>query len=145
MNSLINKIIAAVILTGPSVFADVVSITNLPVKTDAEITALIIKERREKLYAELKTLGGRTKYHGKLVMQEIDDTNRLVKIERYADGTVYEIPFTRKKNKDQFKAKRKIMPKMKPSVLPGVDKARESNWRNRNTVSNLTVITEVGK
>ena len=145
MNSLINKIIAAVILTGPSVFTDVVSITNLPVKTDAEITALIIKERRERLYAELKTLGGRTKYHGKLVMQEIDDTNRLVKIERYADGTVYELPFTPRKNKDQFKAKRKIMPKMKPSVLPGVDKARESNWRNRNTVSNLTVITEVGK
>lgn len=145
MNSLINKIIAALILTGTSVCADVVSITNLPVKTDAEITALIIKERREKLYAELKTLGGRTKYHGKLVMQEIDDTNRLVKIEHYADGTVYEFPFTPRKNKDQFKAKRKTMPKMKPSVLPGVDKARESNWRNRNTVSNLTVITEVGK
>lgn len=138
MNSLINKIIAAVILTGPSVFADVVSITNLPVKTDAEITALIIKERRERLYAELKTLGGRTKYHGKLVMQEIDDTNRLVKIERYADGTVYEIPFRKPTPRDQFKKRTEQMRRSK-SILPGVDKAREQNAINRNSVSNVTV------
>lgn len=45
-----------------------------------------------KYHRDVETPAGRRKWHGALVMQTID-TNRLVKIERYADGTEFEFPF----------------------------------------------------
>lgn len=138
MNSLTSKILLIAAMGALVAKAQTYSVTNLPVKSDAEITALIIKERREKLNKELRSVGGRQKHHGKLVMQEIDDTNRLVKIERYADGTVYEIPFRNPTPRDRFKKRTEQMRRSK-SILPGVDKAREQNVINRNSVSNVTV------
>lgn len=54
------------------------------------VAALQLMNR--KYHRDVETPSGRTAWHGKLVMQTID-TNRLVKIERYADGTEFEFPF----------------------------------------------------
>ena len=59
--------------------------------TQADLVAALQLMNR-KYHRDVETPGGRTAWHGKLVMQEID-TNRLVKIERYADGTEFEFPF----------------------------------------------------
>ena len=60
--------------------------------TQADLIAALQLMNR-KYHRDVETPGGRTAWHGELVMQTID-TNRLVKIERYADGTEFEFPFT---------------------------------------------------
>lgn len=54
------------------------------------VAALQLMNR--KYHRDVEKPAGRTAWHGELVMQTID-TNRLVKIERYADGTEFEFPF----------------------------------------------------
>lgn len=54
------------------------------------IAALQLMNRR--YHRDCETPTGRTAWHGALVAQ-IVDTNRLVKTERYADGTEFEFPF----------------------------------------------------
>lgn len=63
--------------------------TNTWSKADL-VAALQLMNR--KYHREVETPSGRAAWHGRLVSQAID-TNALVKIERYADGTEFTIPF----------------------------------------------------
>jgi hypothetical protein len=60
------------------------------------VAALQLMNR--KYHRDVERPDGRRAWHGELVMQTID-TNREVKIERYADGTEFEFPFEQPKPK----------------------------------------------
>lgn len=76
--------------------------------TQADLIAALQLMNR-KYHRDIETPGGRTAWHGKLVMQTID-TNRLVKIERYADGTEFEFPFEPPKPKTPAPTKSANLP-----------------------------------
>jgi len=59
--------------------------------TQADLVAALQLMNR-KYHRDVETSSGRVAWHGKLDLQIID-TNNLVKIERYADGTEFVIPF----------------------------------------------------
>lgn len=78
--------------------------------TTKELTAYV-KETNEMMalltamYSrDVKSLSGRQKWHGKVEGQLID-TNRLIKVTTYADGTQFEDAFELKKPIDIVKAK----------------------------------------
>ena len=97
---------------------------------------------------------GRVKWHGKLVDQIIDDTNKLVKIERYADGTQFIISFGGSKPADlgtlltnrmnRLKSARKRNPLANHPVRV-FREAGEQAQINKSIVSNVTVNVEIGK
>lgn len=114
---------------------------------------------------DMRTIQGRVKWHGKPVMQEIDDTNRMCKIERFADGTIHVSPFRKpqpydnlsfhdKTNHPAWKAnvakrkaileKRRAAIAARKNVLPGLKDAQLKAFDSRNTESNVTVNVNIG-
>lgn len=115
---------------------------------------------------DMKTVQGRVKWHGKPVMQEIDDTNRMCKIERFADGTVHVSPFRKpqpydnlsfhaKTNHPAWKAnvakrkalleKRRAAIAARKNIIPGLKEAQLKTFDNKNTESNVTVNVNIGR
>lgn len=111
---------------------------------------------------DMKTLSGRIKWHGKPIAQEIDDTNRMCKVERFADGTIHVEPY-RKDRKGDFAArtnsvswkakvakrkaaleKRRAEIAARRNVLPGLKEAQLKTFDSKNTVSNVTVNINIG-
>ena len=108
---------------------------------------------------DMKTLSGRIRWYGRPVMQEIDDTNRMCKVEIYADGTRHEEPFRKvdfasrtnsvawKANAAKRKAaieKRRAEIAARRNVLPGLKEAQLKTFDNKNTESNVTVNVNIG-
>lgn len=108
---------------------------------------------------DMRTVEGRVKWHGKPIAQEID-TNRLYKIERYADGTVHVAPFhppqsfASKTNSPAWRAKaerrkaklaaQRARIAAGKSVVPGLKEARLATFDAKNTESNVTVNVNIG-
>ena len=108
---------------------------------------------------DMKTLSGRIKWHGKPIAQEIDDTNRMCKVERFADGTIHVEPFRKvdfasrtnsvswKANATKRKAlleKRRAEIAARKNVLPGLKEAQLKTFDSKNTESNVTVNINIG-
>ena len=114
---------------------------------------------------DMRSVTGRVKWHGKPVRQEIDATNRMCKIERYADGTVHvepyrpprpydNLPFHAKTNHPAWKeavvkrkailAARRAAIEARRNVLPGLKDAQLKAFDSRNTESNVTVNVNIG-
>ena len=114
---------------------------------------------------DMQTIQGRVKWHGKPIAQEIDDTNRMCKIERFADGTIHVSPFRKpqpydnlsfhaKTNHPAWKAsaakrkaaleKRRAEIAARRNVLPGLKEAQLKTFDNKNTESNVTVNVNIG-
>lgn len=103
---------------------------------------------------DMRTVDGRVKWHGKPVRQEIDATNRMCKIERYADGTVHIEPFRPPKpfhvvtNSPAWKKKaaaRRAAIEARRNVLPGLKDAQLKAHDAKHSVSNVTVNVTIGK
>lgn len=110
---------------------------------------------------DMQSVTGRVKWHGRPIRQEIDGTNRMCKIERYADGTVHIEPFrtpsenwaartnnpawrkSAEKRKEML-AKRRAQIAAKRSVLPGLTDAQLKTFDNKNAESNVTVNVNIG-
>ena len=99
------------------------------------VSALQLMNR--KYHRDIEAPGGRTAWHGKLVMQEID-TNRLVKIERYADGTEFEFPFEPPKPKTPAPTKSANGPAR-------LAEARARRQAEKATTNIVTVIVKTGE
>ena len=121
---------------------------------------------------DMQTIQGRIKWHGKPVYQGIDDTNRMCKIERFADGTIHVSPFLKPqpydnlsyhdrtnhpawkadapKRKAALEKRKAILEKRRAeiaarkSVLPGLKEAQLQAFDNKNTESNVTVTINIG-
>lgn len=102
---------------------------------------------------DMRTVTGRVKWHGKPVRQEIDATNRMCKIERYADGTVHIEPFRPPKprgvvtNSPAFKkrsAARRAAIEARRNVLPGLKEAQLKTHDAKHSQSNVTVNINIG-
>ena len=106
--------------------------------TQADLVAALQLMNR-KYHRDVETPGGRTAWHGKLVMQTID-TNRLVKIERYADGTEFEFPF------EPPKLKTPTPTKFSNSNIPArLAEARARRQAERETTNTVTVVVTPDK
>lgn len=98
---------------------------------------------------DMRSVTGRVKWHGKPVRQEIDATNRMCKIERYADGTVHVEPFRPLKprgvvtNKAAIAARRAAIEKRR-NVLPGLKDAQLKAHDAKHSQSNVTVNINIG-
>ena len=98
---------------------------------------------------DMRTVTGRVKWHGKPVRQEIDATNRMCKIERYADGTVHVEPFRPPKprgvvtNKAAIAARRAAI-QARRNVLPGLKDAQLKAHDAKHSQSNVTVNINIG-
>ena len=95
------------------------------------VAALQLMNR--KYHRDVERPDGRRAWHGALVMQTID-TNRLVKIERYADGTEFEFPF------EQPKHRPKTLRPASAGVPPGLAAARARRDAERETTVTVTEI-----
>ena len=108
---------------------------------------------------DVRTLQGRIKWHGKPVRQELDDTNRMCKVEYYADGTVHVSPFRKvdfasrtnsaawKANAAKCKAaleKRRAEIAARKNIIPGLKEVQLKTFDNKNTESNVTVNINIG-
>ena len=108
---------------------------------------------------DMKTLDGRIKWHGAPVRQEIDDTNRMCKVEIYADGTRHEEPYRKvdfasrtnsaawKENAAKRKealAKRRAEIAASKVILPELKEAQLQTFDNKNAESNVTVNVNIG-
>lgn len=102
---------------------------------------------------DMRTVSGRVKWHGKPVRQEIDATNRMCKIERYADGTVHVEPFVPPKpfhvvtNSLAWKKKaaaRRAAIEARRNVLPGLKDAQLKAHDAKHSQSNVTVNINIG-
>lgn len=102
---------------------------------------------------DMCTVSGRVKWHGKPVRQEIDATNRMCKIERYADGTVHVEPFAPPKprgvvtNSPAWKKKaaaRRAAIQARRNVLPGLKDAQLKAHDAKHSQSNVTVNINIG-
>ena len=102
---------------------------------------------------DMRTVSGRVKWHGKPVRQEIDMTNRMCKIERYADGTVHVEPFrppkprTAATNSPAWKrqaAARRAAIQARRNVLPGLKDAQLKTHDAKHSESNVTVNINIG-
>ena len=99
---------------------------------------------------DVLTVSGRARWHGKLVSQEIDDTNRFVKIERYADGTAFLIKLGKRQsdyasifsNKTARAASAK---RTSNHPVKAFRQAADLAQANKSVVSNITVNVEIGK
>lgn len=98
---------------------------------------------------DMRTVSGRVKWHGKPIRQEIDMTNRMCKIERYADGTVHVEPFRPPKprvvvtNKAAIAARRAAI-EARRNVLPGLKDAQLKAHDAKHSQSNVTVDINIG-
>ena len=98
---------------------------------------------------DMRTVTGRVKWHGKPVRQEIDATNRMCKIERFADGTVHVEPFRPPKprgvvtNKAAIAARRAAI-EARRNVLPGMKDAQLKAHDAKHSQSNVTVNINIG-
>ena len=110
-----------------------------------------------RLYSnDMRTVTGRVKWHGKPVRQEIDATNRMCKIERFADGTVHVEPFRPPKprgvvtNKAAIAARRAAIAarraaiEARRNVLPGLKDAQLKTHDAKHSESNVTVYVNIG-
>lgn len=104
--------------------------------TQADLVAALQLMNR-KYHRDVENPNGRTAWHGKLVMQEID-TNRLVKIERYADGTEFEFPFEPPKPKTPA-------PTESANVPARLAEARARRRAEKATTNIVTVIVKTGE
>ena len=102
---------------------------------------------------DMRTVSGRVKWHGKPVRQEIDMTNRMCKIERYADGTVHVEPFAPPKprgvvtNSPAWKKKaaaRRAAIEARRNVLPGLKDAQLKMHDAKHSQSNVTININIG-
>ena len=102
---------------------------------------------------DMCTVTGRVKWHGKPVKQEIDMTNRMCKIERFADGTVHVEPFHPPKprgvvtNSPVWKKKaaaRRAAIQARRNVLPGLKDAQLKAHDAKHSQSNVTVNINIG-
>ena len=101
---------------------------------------------------DMCTVTGRVKWHGKPVKQEIDMTNRMCKIERFADGTVHVEPFkpmsinavpgTREYKKKAAALRAAI--KARRNVLPGLKDAQLKAYDAKHSESNVTINVNIG-
>ena len=98
---------------------------------------------------DMRSVTGRVKWHGKPIRQEIDMTNRMCKIERYADGTVHVEPFRPPKprgvvtNKAAIAARRAAI-EARRNVLPGMKDAQLKAHDAKHSQSNVTVNINIG-
>ena len=98
---------------------------------------------------DMRTVTGRVKWHGKPIRQEIDMTNRMGKIERYADGTVHVEPCRPPKprgvvtNKAAIAARRAAI-EARRNVLPGMKDAQLKAHDAKHSQSNVTVNINIG-
>lgn len=98
---------------------------------------------------DMRTVSGRVKWHGKPIRQEIDMTNRMCKIERYADGTVHIEPFRPPKprgvvtNKAAIAARRAAI-EARRNVLPGLKNAQLKAHDAKHSQSNVTININIG-
>ena len=112
---------------------------------------------------DMRTVSGRVKWHGKPVRQEIDMTNRMCKIEWFADGTVHIEPTRPRKpfhmatnsaayksaaakRKAQLAAARRVRAEIaaRKSVLPGLKDAQLKTHDAKHSESNVTVNINIG-
>jgi hypothetical protein len=105
---------------------------------------------------DMRTVTGRVKWHGKPVRQEIDATNRMCKIERYADGTVHVEPFAPAKPRSVVTNKAAIVDRRaaiaarraaieaRRNVLPGLKDAQLKAHDAKHSQSNVTVNINIG-
>ena len=115
---------------------------------------------------DMQTIQGRIKWHGKPVYQGIDDTNRMCKIERFADGTIHVSPFRKAqpydnlsfhaktnhpawkanvaKRKAAFLEKRRAELASRKNIIPGLKDAQLKTFDNKHTESNVTVNVNIG-
>jgi hypothetical protein len=102
---------------------------------------------------DMRTVSGRVKWHGRPVRQEIDATNRMCKIERYADGTVHVEPFAPPSrfhvvtNSPAWKKKaaaRRAAIEARRNVLPGLKDAQLKAHDAKHSESNVTVNINIG-
>jgi len=100
------------------------------------VAALQLMNRR--YHRDCETPSGRTAWHGRLVAQVVD-TNELVKIERYADGTSFAFPFT---VPAPVKPKTTVNTQGVPKRLAEL---RAKRAAEKNTVSNVTVTVTAGE
>lgn len=96
------------------------------------VAALQLMNRR--YHRDVETSSGRVAWHGKLDLQIID-TNNLVKIERYADGTEFVIPFEPPKPKTP--SPNAIYNSRVPARLA---EARARRQAERETTNTVTVV-----
>lgn len=131
------SILFAASLAVSATFADDAIVTTLfsdgstNTWTQADLVAALQLMNR-KYHRDVENPNGRTAWHGKLVMQEID-TNRLVKIERYADGTEFEFPFEPPKPKTPA-------PTKSANVPARLAEARARRQAERETTNTVTVV-----
>lgn len=98
---------------------------------------------------DMRTVTGRAKWHGKPIRQEIDRTNRMCKIERYADGTVHVEPFAPPKprgvvtNNAAIAARRAAI-QARRNILPGLKDAQLKAHDAKHSESNVTVNINIG-
>ena len=122
---------------------DIIETLNIDGSTNTWTHADLIQAlglMNRKFHRDVATPNGRVAWHGRLVSQIID-TNRLVKIETYADGSSYEFPFSPP-----------TPPSPKPPVVDGrgvpeaVKRARERRRQEKATTNIVDiVITPDGK
>ena len=102
---------------------------------------------------DMRTVTGRAKWHGEPVRQEIDMTNRMCKIEWYADGTVHVEPFAPRRplrripNSPELKkaaAARRAAIQARRNVLPGLKDAQLKAHDAKHSQSNVTVNINIG-
>lgn len=128
----------------------------LPHSCDA---GFFIRHLQRQYSNDMQTVQGRIRWHGRPVYQGIDDTNRMCKVERFADGTIHVEPFRKvdfasrtnsaawKANAARRKAaleKRRAEIAAKKNVLPGLKEAQLKTFDNKNTESNVTVNVNIG-
>lgn len=97
--------------------------------TQADLIAALQLMNR-KYHRDVETPSGRNAWHGALVAQVVD-TNRLVKIERYADGTEFEFPFEPPRPKTPAPTKSSTV----PARLAEARARRQAERETTNTVN----------
>ena len=108
-----------------------------------------LSHMRRQYFNDMRTVTGRVKWHGKPVRQEIDSTNRMCKIEWYADNTVHVEPFRPPKprgvvtNKAAIAARRAAI-EARRNVLPGLKDAQLKAHDAKHSQSNVTVNISIG-
>lgn len=105
--------------------------------TQADLIAALQLMNR-KYHRDVETPDGRKSWHGALVAQ-IVDTNALVKIERYADGTEFAFPFTTPKSTAPTPASKSA------NVPTRLVAARARRAAERETTNIVTVVVTPDK
>ena len=103
------------------------------------VTALQLMNR--KYHRDVATESGRVSWHGRLVSQEVD-TNALVKVSTYADGTEFRDPWTTITASSAAAAKAAALSVTTNGIPARLAAARLRRATEKAAVSNVTVIVQ---